>query len=182
MIRAIETAYNGYLFRSRLEARWAVFLDALGIRYEYEPQGFVLPSGRYLPDFRLRGWDDARGAPSNLWVEIKGEEPTDRERRLAQELADEGAATVYLFAGSIAIPPREGPNQALGFFPGGSAFGFRWVACPRCGRRGIIRTRVPYCPHCPESVPSPAAEQLIEAYLAARTARFEFGYTGRPPV
>ena len=30
-IAAIETEYCGYRFRSRLEARWAVFLDALGI-------------------------------------------------------------------------------------------------------------------------------------------------------
>lgn len=54
-IKAIETEYNGYRFRSRLEARWAVFFDALGVKYEYEPDGFVLPSGRkYLPDFRVK--------------------------------------------------------------------------------------------------------------------------------
>lgn len=53
-IKAIETHYNGYRFRSRLEARWAVFFDALGIRWEYEPEGYVLPDGvRYLPDFWL---------------------------------------------------------------------------------------------------------------------------------
>jgi hypothetical protein len=28
-IKAIETSYKGYRFRSRLEARWAVFFDAL---------------------------------------------------------------------------------------------------------------------------------------------------------
>ena len=32
-MKAIETEYNGYRFRSRLEARWAVFFDALGIEY-----------------------------------------------------------------------------------------------------------------------------------------------------
>ena len=32
MIKAIETVYNGYRFRSRLEARWAVFFDALADR------------------------------------------------------------------------------------------------------------------------------------------------------
>lgn len=54
-IKPIETEYNGYRFRSRLEARWAVFFDALGVRYEYEPEGFELPSGKlYLPDFRVR--------------------------------------------------------------------------------------------------------------------------------
>lgn len=54
MIKAIETYYNGYRFRSRLEARWAVFFDELEIEYQYEPEGFELSNGkRYLPDFYL---------------------------------------------------------------------------------------------------------------------------------
>lgn len=53
-IRALETRYNGYRFRSRVEARWAVFFDAMEVQYEYEPQGFDLGDGmRYLPDFWL---------------------------------------------------------------------------------------------------------------------------------
>lgn len=52
-IRPIETRYKGYRFRSRLEARWAVFFDAIGLEYEYEAQGFELKSGRYLPDFYI---------------------------------------------------------------------------------------------------------------------------------
>jgi len=58
-IKPIETVYNGYRFRSRLEARWAVFFDAMGIRYEYEHEGFERhfsefePPVRYLPDFYL---------------------------------------------------------------------------------------------------------------------------------
>ncbi len=36
-IQAIETRYKGYRFRSRLEARWAVFFDHLKIEWEYEP-------------------------------------------------------------------------------------------------------------------------------------------------
>jgi len=53
-IKAIETRYRGYRFRSRLEARWAVFFDALDIRWEYEPEGFDLGGfGPYLPDFWL---------------------------------------------------------------------------------------------------------------------------------
>jgi hypothetical protein len=68
MITAIQTAYKGYHFRSRLEARWAVFFDALGISWEYEPEGFELPDGsRYLPDFRIK---PGPGVPY-LWVEIK---------------------------------------------------------------------------------------------------------------
>lgn len=56
-IKAIETYYNGYRFRSRLEARWAVFFDALGITYQYEPEGFVIDGKTYLPDFYLPKFD-----------------------------------------------------------------------------------------------------------------------------
>ncbi len=66
-IAAIETHYAGCRFRSRLEARWTVWFEHLGIAWEYEPQGFKLPSGAlYLPDFRLPELD--------LWVEVKGDE------------------------------------------------------------------------------------------------------------
>jgi hypothetical protein len=43
------TVYKGVCFRSRLEARWAVFFDLLGWPWQYEP----LQLGRYLPDFAL---------------------------------------------------------------------------------------------------------------------------------
>ncbi|HXG11593.1 MAG TPA: hypothetical protein VNK04_17695 [Gemmataceae bacterium] len=53
-IRPIETVYKGFRFRSRLEARWAVFFDGLRLKYEYELEGYRLPSGAgYLPDFVL---------------------------------------------------------------------------------------------------------------------------------
>jgi nucleoside 2-deoxyribosyltransferase len=52
-IKPIETKYKGYRFRSRLEARWAVFFDAAGIDWEYEREGFDLDGEYYLPDFYL---------------------------------------------------------------------------------------------------------------------------------
>ena len=62
--KPIETEYNGNLFRSRLEARWAVFLYELGVKYIYEYEGFILPGlGNYLPDFFL--------PDQSTWVEIK---------------------------------------------------------------------------------------------------------------
>ena len=70
-IKAIQTQYKGYLFRSRLEARWAVFFDACGAEYEYEPEGFALPNGQfYLPDFLLHGCDGR--SPKDLYIEVKG--------------------------------------------------------------------------------------------------------------
>lgn len=63
-LKAIETVYNGYKFRSRLEARWAVFFDALKIRYQYEFEGFDLgEAGWYLPDFCL--------IEDRIYIEIK---------------------------------------------------------------------------------------------------------------
>jgi len=64
-IRPIETRYKGYRFRSRLEARYAVFMDAMKVEWQYEPEGFELPSGRYLPDFFL---PQVNGG---TWLEIK---------------------------------------------------------------------------------------------------------------
>ena len=54
MIKSIDTFYNGNYFRSRMEARWAVFFDDCGILYDYEPEGFDFGNGlKYLPDFYL---------------------------------------------------------------------------------------------------------------------------------
>lgn len=68
-IRAIPTRYAGVLFRSRLEARWAVFFDAAGISWTYEPERVAL-TGRstYLPDFCTNGsgYVEVKGAEGNL--------------------------------------------------------------------------------------------------------------------
>ena len=66
-IKPIETFYNGYRFRSRLEARWAVFFDAARIRYEYEPEGYEVDGIKYLPDFYLPDLD--------VHVEVKADRP-----------------------------------------------------------------------------------------------------------
>lgn len=69
-IKPIETRYAGCRFRSRLEARYAVLFDKLGIRWEYEVQGYLVGEEDnrrpYLPDFWLPN--------DRLWVEVKGAE------------------------------------------------------------------------------------------------------------
>ena len=54
-ITVIPTTYADVQFRSRLEARWAVFFDALGVPWEYEPEAFTDGRRSYLPDFWLPG-------------------------------------------------------------------------------------------------------------------------------
>lgn len=58
-----EQVYNGVKFRSTLEARWAIFFDACGLNWVYEPECFELQAGNYTPDFYLKEYD--------LYVEIK---------------------------------------------------------------------------------------------------------------
>lgn len=72
MIKAIETRYKGYRFRSRLEARWAVFFDKLGWEWRYEVQGYNIGWGpselMWLPDFEITTPDS-----QHLYVEVKGD-------------------------------------------------------------------------------------------------------------
>ena len=92
-MKAIETVYNGYRFRSRLEARWAVFFSTAGIKFEYEPEGFQFSDGtRYLPDFYLPWF--------RCYVEIKpssiyGEELSDAKRK-CRNLVEEGGECIAL--------------------------------------------------------------------------------------
>ena len=92
-IKPIETIYKGYRFRSRLEARWAVFFDAAEIPFEYEPEGYSLTSGYYLPDFLLLASDFPK------FLEIKAIVPTLKERRLAYELCHYIKHTVRIISG-----------------------------------------------------------------------------------
>lgn len=76
-IKPIETSYNGYRFRSRLEARWAVFFRSVGLEYQYEPEGFEMDNIRYLPDFYLPSLD--------RWFEIKGKPLSIKEIQKCEE-------------------------------------------------------------------------------------------------
>jgi len=75
-IRPIETYYDGHWYRSRLEARWAVVFNYLGVDFEYEPEGFDLGNGlKYLPDFRVKCYGkrgDYKSDPFDLYIEVKG--------------------------------------------------------------------------------------------------------------
>jgi hypothetical protein len=89
MSKIIETKYNGYKFRSRIEARWAVFFDHSRILYEYEKEGYDLSElGRYLPDFWLRNVGFA-GGPNGMFIEVKSNPPTDIELKKLDRLSTE---------------------------------------------------------------------------------------------
>lgn len=107
--------YRGLTFRSRLEARWAMVFDELGLSFEYEPKAFETPAGWYLPDFHL--------PDLGLWVEIKPKAPDVDEEIKFQSLAKQHASYALLLAGL----PRE---KALP--SGGSTWtdASVWIATP----------------------------------------------------
>lgn len=108
MIKAIETRYNGYRFRSRLEARWAVFFDALGVKWEYEKEGYDLGEwGWYLPDFWLP-------EPHECFVEIKAHRNLSaREIAMATGLSD--LYPTVVMCGVPETPSYHGPCDFLTF-------------------------------------------------------------------
>jgi len=72
-----RTIYKGICFRSKLEARWAVVFDKLGIEWVYEPDtlsrdwdGMVY----YRPDFYLPNFD--------FYVEVKPNDDKLQERAI----------------------------------------------------------------------------------------------------
>ena len=150
-IKAIETRYGGCRFRSRTEARVAVLLDHLGIEWEYEQQGFQLPSGaRYLPDFRL--------PDLKLFLEIKGTEPGPKDLDKVREFAVAAKGHGYVVLMLIGDIPRPESAQipARAFLiRGGSHV------------RDVVTQWKPA-----------GTDRLKQALTAARSARFEFGESG----
>jgi hypothetical protein len=67
---ALPTKYSGIVFRSRLEARWAVFFDTLGIEWEYEPQGYKIGNGIDEGE-TIYVFSDGTTSDSEFEVEIK---------------------------------------------------------------------------------------------------------------
>jgi hypothetical protein len=90
-MKPIETRYKGYRFRSRLEARWAVFFDAVGEGWEYEKEGYETEAGWYLPDFYL--------PRLKVFIEIKGAAPSDDELAKVVALRGGHGCSIVIFQG-----------------------------------------------------------------------------------
>lgn len=127
-IKAIETEYKGYRFRSRLEARWAVFFENIGMNWRYEPEGYDLGKvGYYLPDFLIlspQGY--------NFYYEIK-----------PNGYVNDGKLDTLIKLLKESQPKKEyvGPDDGTPVFEGSTLIGDPIdiitkeipTVCPRCG-------------------------------------------------
>lgn len=200
-MKALETRYAGCRFRSRLEARWAVFFDHMGIEWQYEPQGFDIEGTPYLPDFHL--------PKTRTWVEVKGSEEDFRDHEALYAYALDfggylpdvgnswGSERGLLILGDI---PRLQERR--------SAIGSKYRQCPAHPllqhNEGVLVSWASFgesglwarshgdgtCSTAPDlptidgswtgehvfSAPTPRKAE--RAYIAARSARFEHGESG----
>ncbi len=172
----IQTEYAGYRFRSRLEARWAVFFGSLGLKWEYEPNAYKLPGGSYLPDFFVHIQDGGKRAEGmgwetsvyGYWVEIKGAPPTVLDIRLLHELQN---ATGHRAAMMWGLPDsREwwetfyGAKDAVKRSNGDRATTF-FNNCVRSDHAGRTEAERQFCRH----------TYMAHAVKCAKSARFENG-------
>lgn len=169
----IPTAYNGHLFRSRLEARWAVFFDTMGWRYAYEAEGYDLEGKWYLPDF----WFPA----FNCWIEIKPDSPETYDAK-ALLLAAKSEKRVLVIRGNP-WPEDYGiylcaPKMYLFDIPWVWTLGEVddeevWLWSDPVGAIAL-NPNDNY-----RSTPAFPSRRINDALLAARSARFEHGESGR---
>lgn len=114
-----EVQYNGFRFRSQIEARTAMVFDALGVEYMYEPDCYDLAHGKrrfgYYPDFLL--------PQHQRFLEIKNmgtTPPTPDECLKAKLLAEQNANgyPVTILYGSIGNYIRHGSGRT--YWPDGN--------------------------------------------------------------
>jgi hypothetical protein len=169
---ARPTRFDGILYRSQTEARWAVFLSYMDIEFKYEEEDFDLDGVLYRPDFWL--------PKQNCWLEVKGALPTKEEKEKARRLAVHTERNVYLSFGDIPNPnPSWYSGSSLVFFPDGSEDeAYWWCDCPQCGTLGLqSEARAAHLP-CGCLSRSERLDRsnfyysprLLRAYLAAREA------------
>jgi hypothetical protein len=127
-----------------------VFFDALGIKYEYELEGFDLgDAGWYLPDFYI--------CQSRWFVEVKPVPLTDLEAKKVRALDD--YPPDYAMGCTVVIGIPEVPivkyDPIIYEWSGNTSFLLSWA--------GLLKGRGPIDP------------QIIDAVQVARQARFEHG-------
>lgn len=199
-IKAIETRYAGHLFRSRIEARWAVAFDHMDVRWEYEREGFEFKDGlRYLPDFWL--------PDLACWFEVKGSKPSEEEWQKASHLRDETDWPVVVAVGTVSHGPHHCFANDIGHSSGGaSTWDVHWYICDGCRKPKLSWGDGCHTIVGPDWVSHPAQwcvnksdrtgpdgcgpswnkhdtrldDPIRRAVEAAQSARFEYGESGAP--
>lgn len=177
-LRAIETEYRGFRFRSRTEARYAVLFDAAGIDWQYEVEGFHLNGARYLPDFFL--------PELKIYVEVRPtREAAEQAVPLLLALKEASGCNVMFGIGTPAVEPPDNFFWCWRRTDGSPAlYRANPAQCPFCNRLAFNGVHPGTCAgtgvEVLQSPPWRRPTRLLHALGEAQRARFEFGETGEP--
>jgi len=169
IIKAIETNYDGYRFRSRLEAKWAVFFNAIGLEYEYEMEGFEMGEIRYLPDFYIPKLD--------RWFEIKGHLLSEAEIQKCEEFCHRKDNENIKFSILIGAPDAVKIDDFYGIME----YIWEWPSKTYPDNYRMLAEGLVDKEHYSRFVrglwvvPDVSEEELARAAIISRGARFEFG-------
>jgi len=180
-MKAKPTYYNATLFRSKLEAKWAVFFDRLGIDYEYENESYLCSDGsQYTPDFYLP-FVTTRGQNGGTFIEIKPMSyihDSDYEVRIISAIKPNNlvlfkgepypnADPVYSFDNSF-----NNDNVQLSPYVDDHMM---FMYCPKCGTMKIEFSESNYfdCPECEYNIPTYQLE-LIDAMMYSKIYKFKY--------
>lgn len=100
-MKAIQTIYKGRRFRSRLEAKWAIFFDAIDVGWEYETEGFEIGTVKYLTDFKLSSFGKNK---VDLFIEIKPNRPSEQEILKCYKVATSTGTDMVMICGTPGLP------------------------------------------------------------------------------
>lgn len=176
----IQTEYNGNKFRSRLEARWAVFFNRIGLKFVYEKEGFELGEGkRYLPDFWIPvSEDDDWGC----WIEIKATQATKDELDKMYRVVNATKCSGFIIQGNPW--PRE-YNITSFYYDNGSVFKstklkFGWYYSGYEDTSFIAIGNEELAEGSPETEVIVDDTYLERAFKSARQSQFEHGKCPSP--
>jgi hypothetical protein len=186
-ISAIQTTYRETKFRSRLEARWAVFFDVVGFVWHYEPEAYALEGQAYLPDFFLPDLDSFfeikptveydQSKPEGLCLLLKRDvyvlvgEPAIHDMWSGEDF---GNCRTYSHDGHFIHAPWTDDQ--------GTHYSARdnyqqWCECPHCHKIGIEfdarAARLCNClPQSENKGYNACSSRILKAYVSAQTYRF----------
>lgn len=178
-IKPIQTAYKNHLFRSRIEARWAVYFDVIGINWVYEKEGYDLGDGLYyLPDFWL--------PQVEMWAEVKPGKFSLLELEKAKRLVKGTGFSLIMLEGPPACRSYEvvsrywiNENDELMLGDGYDCVISNYHGYPQNENRFYSGTGwgSPFSPH-GDFEHNGMFDDVPAAVKAALSARFEYGERG----
>jgi hypothetical protein len=176
-IRAKPTLYKGTRFRSRLEARWAVFFDAIGWEWVYEPSFAELSGISYQPDFlvetRQSGTHLIEVKPGKSWAELAPFLNEVNGDPRYQQTATILRVPLIMMIGTPGVWNQGRLSEygavAIKWYASGPAHDlYEWGECARCGDIALAPNGVPDC--CPRDMPTGA---LYDAFCRVRDESYE---------